>query len=155
MIHSMFGSRSSARSHPLAVRPLVRLRARRPHRRTPAAIEQLELNAGRVDRAAHQPAERIDLANQMTLRGAADRRIARHVRDGVRRQRAEADVRAEARGGVRRLAARVAGTDRRSRRSGFIESDRTAAVYDFARVTCRRRTARRCGRAVRPARAGR
>ena len=70
--------------HPRAVAPLVGLRARRPHRRTAAAVEQLELDAGRVDRAAHQSAERVDLADQMTLRRAADRRIARHVRDGVR-----------------------------------------------------------------------
>src|SRR5213592_4155977 len=44
--------------HPCAVDLLVRLRARRPHRRTAAAIEQFELNARRIDRTAHQPAER-------------------------------------------------------------------------------------------------
>ena len=66
---------------------------------------------GRVDRAAHQPAERVDLANEMALRRAADRRIARHVRDGVGRQRAEPDVRAEPRRGVRRFAARVPRAD--------------------------------------------
>ena len=74
--------RARARTH-CAVALLVRLRARRPDRRTAAAIEQLELDAGRVDRAPHQPAERVDLANQMSLRRAADRRVARHVRDGV------------------------------------------------------------------------
>src|SRR6516165_1580476 len=45
---------------PLAVNPLVCLRARRPHRRSPASIEQLELDSGGVDRPAHQPTERID-----------------------------------------------------------------------------------------------
>ena len=100
----MFGSASSAACTQRAVDALVGLRARRPDRRAAAAIEQLELNAGRVDRAAHQPAERVDLANEMPLRRSADRRIARHVRDGVGRQRAEPDVRTEPRRGVRRLA---------------------------------------------------
>ena len=109
--HSMFGSASSVAFTQLAVDLLVRLRARRPDRRPAAAIEQLELNAGGVDRAAHQAAERVDLANEMALRRAADRGIARHVRDGVRRQRAEPDVRAETRRGVRRLAARVTRAD--------------------------------------------
>ena len=91
-IHSMFGSRSQRREHPSAVPLLVGLRARRPDRRAAAAIEQLELNAGRVDGAPHQAAERVDLSDEMALRGAADRRIARHVRHGVRRQRADRDV---------------------------------------------------------------
>ena len=99
------------RADPRAVDLLVRLRARRPDRRPAAAIEQLELNAGRVDRAAHQAAERVDLADEMALRRAADRRIARHVRDRVGRQRAEPDARAEPRGRIRRLAAGVAGAD--------------------------------------------
>src|SRR5439155_16988244 len=58
-----------------------------------------------------QAAERIDFANEMPLRRAADRRIARHVRDGGGGEGAEADVRAESRGGVRRLAARVPRAD--------------------------------------------
>ena len=97
--------------HPLAVDLLVRLRARRPDRGSAAAIEQLELNPGRVDRAAHQAAERVDLANEMALRRAADRRVARHVRDRVGRQRAEPDVRAETRRRIRRLAPRVPRAD--------------------------------------------
>ena len=75
-------------AHPCAVSMLVRLRARRPHRRAAAAVEQLELNAGRVDRQAHQAAERVDLADEVALRRPADRRIARHQRDGLGRQRA-------------------------------------------------------------------
>ena len=38
---------------------------------------------------AHHAAERIDLANEMSFRGAADRWIARHVRNRVSTQRAE------------------------------------------------------------------
>src|SRR5262245_19855991 len=58
--------------HPSAVDRLVRLRARRPDRRSATAIEQLELDAGRIDGATHQAAERIDLPHEMTLGGAAD-----------------------------------------------------------------------------------
>ena len=81
--------RARAPPHPCAVEPLVGLRPRRPHRRAAAAVEQLELDAGRVDRPPHQPAERVDLAHEMALRRAANRRIAGHVRHRVPRQRAE------------------------------------------------------------------
>jgi hypothetical protein len=77
---------------PVAVAALVRLGARRPHRGTAAAIEQLELDRGRVDGETHQATERVDLANEMSLRRAANRGIARHVRDGVARHRADRDV---------------------------------------------------------------
>ena len=167
----MFGSASSAAFTHCAVDLLVRLRARRPDRRPAAAIEQLELNAGRVDRAAHQAAERVDLANEMTLRRAADRGIARHVRDGVRRQRAQPDVRAEPRRGIRRFAARVTGADHDDVEAAFTSNDqpqsrsanyrghraaRTASLsVDVRSVICRCRTARRYARADRPARGGR
>ena len=98
-------------AHPLAVPRLVRLGARRPHRRPAAAIEQLELYAGSVDCAAHQSAQRIDLSDQMSLRRAADRRIARHVRDGFSSERAQSDAAAELRRRPRGLDAGVAGAD--------------------------------------------
>ena len=140
--HSMFGSASSARLHPAAVDLLVGLRARRPDRRPAAAVEQLELDAGRVDRAAHQPAERIDLANEMALGGAADRRIARHVRDGVGRQRAQADVRAEARRRVRGFTAGVA-------RADHDDVERLPSRSSAKRcIICRHRSARRYARAT-------
>jgi hypothetical protein len=47
----------------------------------------------------------------MTLRRSPDRRIAGHVRDGVLRQRAEPNVRAQARRRVGGLTARMPGTD--------------------------------------------
>ena len=97
--------------HPGAVAPLVRLRARRPDRRTAAPVEQLELDAGRVDRAAHQAAERVDLADQVPLGRAADCRIARHVGDGAVRQRANPDAAAQTRGGPRRFHACVPRAD--------------------------------------------
>ena len=99
-----------SRTH-VAVAPLVRLRPRRPHGRAAAAVQQLELDAGRVDGLAHQAAERIDFAHQVTLGRAADRRIAGHVPDGAVRQRADRDRAAKPRRGPRGLDARVTGAD--------------------------------------------
>jgi hypothetical protein len=64
-----------------------------------------------VDCAAHQSAERIDLTNQMTLRRAADRWIARHVPDGFTSEGAQADGAAQLRRGPRGLHACVPATD--------------------------------------------
>ena len=93
-IHSMPGSARSAPPHPLA-----RTRACRPARAatTPPGprlrLSSLNWKPGGVDRVAHQAAERVDLAHQVALRRAADRRIARHVRDGVGRQRQQSPTR--------------------------------------------------------------
>ena len=97
--------------HPTPVLLLVCLRARRPHSRATTAIENFELNAGRVDGTSHQAAQRIDLGDEMSFRRAANRGIAGHVRDGVRRQRADRNVPPETRRSIRRFAARVPGTD--------------------------------------------
>jgi hypothetical protein len=77
------GHRLERISDPFAVDPLVRLCPRGPHCRAAAPIQQLELDAGLVDGAGHQPAERVDFANQVSLGGAPHRGIARHVRDRV------------------------------------------------------------------------
>jgi hypothetical protein len=97
--------------HPLTINPLVRLRARRPHRRTAAAVQQLELDSGRIDRPPHQTAERVDLAHQVALRGTANRRIARHVRNCFSGQCAQADACADPGGGKRRFASGMPGAD--------------------------------------------
>ena len=47
-----------------------------------AAVEDAELNAGSVGGARHHAVERVDLAHQMALAQAPDRRIARHFADG-------------------------------------------------------------------------
>ena len=80
-IHSMPGCPSSASRIHAPVRLLVGLRARRPDGRAAASVQNLELDAGRVDRQAHQAAERVDLADEVPLGRPADRRVARHVRD--------------------------------------------------------------------------
>ena len=73
------------------------------HRRAFAAVEQAELNAGGVDRLAHHAAEGVDLADDLPLGHAADRRVAAHLGDGVAVRREQADARADPRRGHRRL----------------------------------------------------
>ena len=51
----------------LAVQLAVGLGARAAHRRPLAAVQHAELDAGPVDRAAHDAVERVDLAHQMPL----------------------------------------------------------------------------------------
>ena len=60
---------------------------------------------------AHQAAERIDLPDQMPLRGAADRGIARHVRDRAHPTACRSRRAAQARGGPRRFDAGMPGAD--------------------------------------------
>ena len=107
----MCGSASSRSRIHAAVDLLVRLRPRRPDRRAATAVQQLELDAGRVDGLAHQAAEGVDLANQMSLCRAADGRITGHMPNSVRRQRAQRDPAAQAHRGMRGLAAGVARAD--------------------------------------------
>jgi hypothetical protein len=97
--------------HPISVESLVGLRPWRPDGGAATAIQQLELNTGGVDSTPHQAAQRIDFAYEMPLGRAADRRVARHVRDGILRQRTEPNMRAKACRRVRRLAACVPRTD--------------------------------------------
>ena len=85
----------------------VGLRARAAHRRPLAAVEHAELDAAAVGDAAHQAVERIDLAHQMALAEAADRRIARHRADGGEAMRHQRGAGAHARGRGRGLAARM------------------------------------------------
>jgi hypothetical protein len=99
------------RPHRLAVAALVGLGPRRAYRRALRRVEPPELDAGGVDDLGHRPAERVDLLDQVALGHAADRRVARHLRDQLERagqdQRARADPRRRQRG----LAAGVAGAD--------------------------------------------
>jgi hypothetical protein len=99
------------RANPCGVAPLVGLCARRPHRRAPAAVQQFELNARRVDGEAHQAPERVNLTDEMPFCGAANRGIAGHLRDGVLRERANADAAAHLRRGPRRFHPGMAGAD--------------------------------------------
>eukprot|EP00964_Phaeocystis_antarctica_P032006 scaffold18107_cov57-Phaeocystis_antarctica.AAC.3 len=63
--------------HRGAVQVAVRLRARPLHRRPLASVQHAEMDAGLVDHAAHQTVEGVDLAHEVALADAADRRVAR------------------------------------------------------------------------------
>jgi hypothetical protein len=63
-------------AHPKAVLLFVALRARRPNSRAAAGIEEAKLNTNSVGDFAHDAAERVDFANQMTFGDSADRWIA-------------------------------------------------------------------------------
>src|SRR6185436_9053067 len=97
--------------HPFAILRLVRLGARRPHCRPAAAIEQLELYSRSVDCSTHQSAKSIDLSNQVTLRRAANGRIARHVRNRFSSERAQADAASELRRSPRSFDSSVSSAD--------------------------------------------
>ena len=86
--------------HPDPVLLLVALRARRPDRRTAAGIQQPELDPDRIGHLAHHAAQRVDLAHQVTLGDAADRRDCRtSARSGPvhRDHRGRRPMRAQAR----------------------------------------------------------
>ena len=97
--------------HLRAVKVPVRLRARRLHGGAAAAVEQAELNSGRIDDLPHYAAERVDFADQVAFGYAADRRVAAHLPDGVPVDSDERGLRAEARGDISRLTTGVARAD--------------------------------------------
>ncbi len=97
--------------HRLAVAALVGLGPGRAHRRALRRVEPAELDAGGVDDLGHRAAERVDLLDQVALGHAADRRVARHLRDQLERAGQDQRARAQPRGGQRGLAAGVAGAD--------------------------------------------
>src|SRR5262249_36542028 len=70
-------------AHLHAILLLVALRARRPHCWTAARIQQTELNPNCVGDFAHHAAERINLSHEMSLGNAANRWIARHLRNEI------------------------------------------------------------------------
>ena len=89
----------------------VGLGARPTHRRSLAAVQHPELDAGAIDRARHDAVKRIDLAHQMAASQAADRRVAGHRPDGLELVGEQDGARAHARARGRRLAAGVAAAD--------------------------------------------
>ena len=62
---------------------LVSLSPRPVHRRPLRAVEHAILDAGGIDRPGHHAAEGVDLADELCLADAADRRIAAHLTNGV------------------------------------------------------------------------
>jgi len=71
----------------------VARRAWRPDGGAAAGVEQAELGADGVGDFAHHAAERVDLAHEVRLGDAADRRFAGHLRDEVQIHRTMAVLR--------------------------------------------------------------
>ena len=65
----------------IPVKRAVGLGARRAHRRALARVQRAELDAGAIRRARHRAAHRVDLAHEVALADAADRRVAAHLAD--------------------------------------------------------------------------
>ena len=97
--------------HGGAVERPVGLGARALHGGALGAVEEAELDPGRVGDAAHQAVERIDLAHQMALAEAADGGIAGHLADGGEAVGDEDRASAHARGRGGGLAPGVAAAD--------------------------------------------
>ncbi len=96
--------------HGRRIKGAIGLGARPAHRRALAPIEHPELNAAAIRHSAHEAIERIDLAHQMTLAKAPDRRIAGHRPDGGKAVRDQRRRRPHAGRRRRRLTAGVATT---------------------------------------------
>ena len=91
-----------------AVELAVGLRPGAAHRGAFGAVQDAKLDAGRVGDAPHQPVEGVDFTDEMALAKPADGGIAGHCADRREGQGDERGVRADARGGRRRLAAGMA-----------------------------------------------
>ena len=97
--------------HRRGVELAIGLGARAAHRGSLAAVEDAKLNARGIGDPAHQPIERVDFADQVTLAEAADRRIAGHRANRREALRDERRARAHPRGGSGRLATGMAAAD--------------------------------------------
>ena len=95
----------------LAVQHSVGLRPGATHGRTLGAIEHPELNAGLIDRAAHQAIQGIDLTHQVATAEASNRRVARHHPDAVPLVGEQQGARAQPGAGRGSLASGVAAAD--------------------------------------------
>src|SRR5262249_19280086 len=97
--------------HRLAIKLAIRLGPRPTYGRPLAAIQHAELDAGAVDRPAHHPVERIDLAYQIAPGAPADLWMARHLAARLDAMGRWQGARAEPRRRRRRLAAGMPAAD--------------------------------------------
>jgi hypothetical protein len=95
----------------LRINTLVRLSPRGPHGRSATSVQQLELDARRVDGTAHEAAQGVDFSDQMPLRGAANGWVTRHVGHRRRGEGAQAHFATGLRRCPRCLNASVAGAN--------------------------------------------
>jgi hypothetical protein len=97
--------------HGRGVQIAVTLRARALHGRTLGAVEDLELNPRAIRGLSHQPAEGVDLLDQVSLGQTTDRRVARHTTDGIAEHRDHGDAGTAAGADARRLSSGVSAAD--------------------------------------------
>ena len=92
------GLRLQHLTHLQAVGLLVTLGPRRPHRRTARSVKQTELDADRIGNFAHDPAQRVHFADQVSLGNAAHGGIAGHLGDEIDVKRVQRRLQPHARG---------------------------------------------------------
>lgn len=99
------------RANGASVQTSVALGSRRPDSWPLAAIQHAELDGRQICCAAHDAAQRIDLAYDGSFRDAPDGWIAGHLPHGLERARDEGHTRSESCSGDGRLGAGVPGAD--------------------------------------------
>ena len=95
----------------LPVQDTIGLRAGRAHGRALGRVQNAELDAGLVGGERHSAAKGVDFLHQMTLADTADRRIARHLPQGLDAVRQEKCAPAHTRRSERRFGASMAAAD--------------------------------------------
>ena len=83
--------------HRRSVELAIRLRPGPADRRTLSAVEQPELDTGRIRNAPHQPVQRVDFPDEVTFSQAANGGIAGHDANAIGPQRDQQGRRAGAR----------------------------------------------------------
>ena len=93
------------------VQHAVGLAARRAYRGALRSIQRAPLDTGAIRSLAHRATERVDLAHEVALADAANRRVAAHLADRFDAMAEQQRVRTTARRGKRSFGAGVATTD--------------------------------------------
>ena len=94
-------------SHFDSVLALIALRPRRPNRRTARCIQQAKLDPHRIRNLAHNATQRVHFPHQVALGDAANRGVARHLRDQIQIETEQRGPQPHPRRRHRRLAPRV------------------------------------------------
>ena len=90
---------------------LIALSARGPYGGPSGSVEQPKLDSDRIRDLAHDSAERVHFAHQMSFGNSTDSRIAGHLRDEINIQRVKGCLQAHARAGDCGLASSVSSSD--------------------------------------------
>lgn len=89
----------------------VALGSWRPDGWTSGGVEEAKLDAYRIGDLAHDAAEGVDFADEVTFGDSTDGRVAGHLRDEIDVEGEEGSFKAHAGGGHGGLASGVAGAD--------------------------------------------